>query len=594
MTIIAGALGTVALLRARSIKWPWAILGGVAFLFFGGFAGQATHMHHFRGFALYPWLLWSVTDVRSGPSGRLLGLPLVAWLLAAGAYPGQLPVFVLLAAVYVVADYLQGDTGPSRQRIVMFGLSVAAAGLIVGAVVWPFLLAESSDLLFRATLPSVEKRAGQAFWGVDFLGLYLDRWTFLPGDGSTKSWSVGIPVLIGLAGLTREHLRRLSPVVWQGVVGIGLAVLPRFEAIGEVMVSLGPVFSSRFPSADAKVAPALALIVLAIVGWRSLLSPDASRKRLAIVVAIGLILTTGLWIAEEAGTGRATDSVLPTIGIIAITVALAIWRPPATIAFVALFALLAADGTRIMTDMDFDANRTGVALSPWETYLSDEGYQQREDAARAIKTTLTTPVTTRPARVKPFRPVEGIWVQGAPRDALGFLGTGYNMSSYSGHLTAARWEALTDRDSFALMAMPWTAWVIPCTSGSCLIDGALPPQNTWLETEALTTTNYGLNTVTYETMLTQRSLVIENEINYPGWTSSNANVTSVTHDGSFRAWIVEPGSYSFTTQFIPMGRTLQLLMAGVAALLWFALVVVARREPLLTDSDAAVALRSDT
>ncbi|NNF65474.1 MAG: hypothetical protein HKN07_14610, partial [Acidimicrobiia bacterium] len=30
MTIIAGALGTVALLRARSIKWPWAILGGVA------------------------------------------------------------------------------------------------------------------------------------------------------------------------------------------------------------------------------------------------------------------------------------------------------------------------------------------------------------------------------------------------------------------------------------------------------------------------------------------------------------------------------------------------------------------------------------
>ena len=86
----AGALGVAALARSRRVPHPWALVAGVAYALFGGFFGQAQHADYFRGFAYAPWLLFALTLPAPGlPWKRLMALPLVAWLIAAGAYPGH-------------------------------------------------------------------------------------------------------------------------------------------------------------------------------------------------------------------------------------------------------------------------------------------------------------------------------------------------------------------------------------------------------------------------------------------------------------------------------------------------------------------------
>ena len=87
--VALGAIGVSALSRSSGLLWRWATLAGVAYVFFGGFHGGASHAVIVRGLANLPWLLWSVSlaapDFRRG---RLLAVPLLAWLIASGAYPG--------------------------------------------------------------------------------------------------------------------------------------------------------------------------------------------------------------------------------------------------------------------------------------------------------------------------------------------------------------------------------------------------------------------------------------------------------------------------------------------------------------------------
>src|SRR5947209_3668242 len=61
-----GAIGVLLLARARRLGWPWAMAAATAYLFFGGFYGQAEHSDAIRGFAYVPWLLWALTPPPRG------------------------------------------------------------------------------------------------------------------------------------------------------------------------------------------------------------------------------------------------------------------------------------------------------------------------------------------------------------------------------------------------------------------------------------------------------------------------------------------------------------------------------------------------
>jgi hypothetical protein len=84
-----GGLGVLAFARSRRLGWSWATLAAVAYLFFGGFYGEAEHADIVRGFSYLPWLTWTLTPPSTGrPWTRLALLPPLAWVIATGACGG--------------------------------------------------------------------------------------------------------------------------------------------------------------------------------------------------------------------------------------------------------------------------------------------------------------------------------------------------------------------------------------------------------------------------------------------------------------------------------------------------------------------------
>ena len=119
--VFGGALGYVALLRARSIDWRWALLAGTAFTFFGGNFAEASHSGAVRGFALVPWVLWSLTiPPRGRPWLRFAVLPAWMWFLATGAYPAFVPTMAMLGAAYLASRTVPAPRShhpPSRGHV---------------------------------------------------------------------------------------------------------------------------------------------------------------------------------------------------------------------------------------------------------------------------------------------------------------------------------------------------------------------------------------------------------------------------------------------------------------------------------------------
>ncbi len=118
-----GAAGVLALARVRRLGWPWATAAAVAYLFFGGFYGQSEHADIFRGFAYMPWLFWALTPPTPGRRWMRLGaVPLLAWFVASGAYPGQLASFAIVGVVYLgvsLASYPRDDSGATFGALVL-------------------------------------------------------------------------------------------------------------------------------------------------------------------------------------------------------------------------------------------------------------------------------------------------------------------------------------------------------------------------------------------------------------------------------------------------------------------------------------------
>ncbi|MGH9268099.1 MAG: hypothetical protein ACRD0D_07970, partial [Acidimicrobiales bacterium] len=134
--VVFGAFGVYLLARARGIAWPWPLVAAVPYLFFGGYYGSAEHADIFRGIAYAPWILWALTLPRDGrPWRRPLALPLLTWILATGAYPGQLVAFGLVAPVYAAMELWMGRRNHRITRTLGLVASVAvSSGAAVAAV----------------------------------------------------------------------------------------------------------------------------------------------------------------------------------------------------------------------------------------------------------------------------------------------------------------------------------------------------------------------------------------------------------------------------------------------------------------------------
>lgn len=572
--VLFGSVGVLVLARVRGLRWSWAAVAAVAYLFFGGFYGESEHADIVRGFAYLPWLLWALTPPQgTGRWTRLVAIPPLAWLIVSGAYPGQLAPFSITGFVYVsVALAVSGREVWRRYRLALV-LAVVASAAVCIAVLLPYVHAEQANELHRALEPTAAVRAGASIAPLDLLGLYLNNFAWVY-DGTVTAWAIGIPILIGLACVRWDVLRRQAPLVACGTLALALAMTPEIGFIGKAMASVRPLFPSRFPAAEYKAVVAIALVVLAADAW----SRVAVRRRgLSWRAALlGCVLLAGALLAPST-YGQPTRELWLVIIVIVACVALTFVRLPPRVMVCLLIALAVIDGVREVDDYRFLGG-----VSPWRASPSEAAaYRARDVYVRKLPTLLKQAPASRPARVSSYESLTSA-PTGSDPDATGWIADGYHLNDYSGTIERVLWQAERNPAWLALLLAPWHAYTFPCTTTGCSSGAVrLPSSRTWHPSPDVQTLSYGEESIVYSVNVSQPELMVENELAIRGWRSNTPHVHPVKAGIPLRAWRLSPGRYHFTATFQESGRTPQELMVVLALIAWFSSVFfLLRRRPV--------------
>jgi hypothetical protein len=570
--VIFGSIGMLMLARVRRLGWSWAAVAAVAYLLFGGFYGEAEHADIVRGFAYLPWLLWSLTPPKgSARWTRLVAVPPLAWLIATGAYPGQLVSFGLIGLLYVVVALRQDGREAWRAHRAALLLAVLASAAACLAVLLPYLRAEQANELVRALEPTAAVRAGESLAPRDVLGLYLSNfaWTY---DGTVTSWAVGIPILIGLACVRLQTLRRHAPVAVCGVVALLLATTPKIGFVGRAMVALRPLFPSRFPAAEYKAVAAIALILLAADAWSQL---AANRRGLAWrAAALAVLLVLGALLAPSTHA-PATRVLWLVIAVAIASAALVLARLPQRLLVCALIALVVVDGVREVYDY-----RLLGTVSSWRASPADAApYRARDVYIRELPKLLKAAPVSRSARVPPYASLTSA-PTGSDPDAEGWIAAGYHLLDYSSTIERTLWQVEHDPAWLALMLERWHGYTFPCSAVGCSERSVhLPSATSWRPASDVRTLSYGAEDIVYSVNIARPELMVENELAIAGWHANTSKVTPVDAGVPLRAWRLSPGHYTFTASYRERGRTAQELAALAALLCWLGSVLLLRRRP---------------
>ena len=535
--VLFGAVGMLALARARRLEWPWATLAGVAYGFFGGFYGQAEHTGFFRGFGYLPWLLWALTPPTADKRWlRLAVVPLIAWLIITGAYPGEIASFGITGLVYL-ATSLRSDHWRKfyqyRGALLLAGLACAAIAI---AVLFPYLRAEHAGELHRIIEPTAAERSSFSIAPLDFFGLYLNNfaWTY---EGTITAWAVGLPILVGLALMTSQTFKRHIPLVACGAVALFLAMAPKINFIGEIMVhDLRSLFPSRFPAADYKAVIAVMFIILSADAWSTLAAHRRERAWLR-VICISCILIVGALLVP-ATYAQPTRELWLLVIVVLVSAALALKRPPTRVLAGLLIALVIVDGIREINDYLLAGTN-----SPWKVPPSALVFYKRRDAyVRRLPQRLDEAVKSRPARVPAAATAE--------ENASGWVADAYHETDYDPTIERVLWEAEHNPAWSKLLLEPWHAYVFSCRSVGCENGKIhLPSPTKWRPSPAVQTLSYGDERITYTVNISQPVLMVENELANGGWKANTAEVQSVRAGIPLRAWRLAPGHYTFVAFF---------------------------------------------
>ncbi len=579
--VLFAGLGAYALARARRLEWMWALLAGIAYVFFGAFYGQAEHADIIRGFAYLPWLFWALTPPQEGRWTRLVAVPALAWLISSGAYPGEVVSFGLSGGLYVLVA-LRGRSGLWRRYRGALILAIVASAAISAAVLLPYIRAEQAGELHRTIEPTAALRAEWALRPLDFLGLYLNNFSWKL-DGTVTSWALAIPILIGLSCARLATIRRHAPLVACGVLALLLAMTPRIGFIGNAMASIKPLFPSRFPASDYKAVVALALIIVSIDAWRGL---SGRRQTLALrAAAFGVLLALGAILAPKTHA-LPTRSLWLVLLVIVATVLVVAARPRGRVLVLILVVLVAVDGAREIRDYRLEGT-----VAPWQVPPSALAfYVARDGYVRELPKHLAAAPVTRPARV-PAAPT-------AEPNASGWVADTYHASDYDPTIERSLWLAENEPALAAKLLQPWQGYLFDCQSVGCSTDVHLPAPQTWRPGAAVQTLRYGDQSIVYSVNVSKPTLMVENELSVKGWHSNSKRVQLVDAHVPFRAWRLTPGSYRFTASFQEPGRGLQDGVAVLAALAWIGCALAifrgrlspspasTRRRPLMKRSPA--------
>lgn len=576
--VLAGALGAYALARRLGRARRDALLAAFAFQLFGGFYSNAEHPDIVRGFALAPWLLWSLTlpPARARRRGLpLLLAPAAVFLLASGGYPGTLVAGLFLGAAWVALQTLDRIRATRAVRPVL--PFAASAAILVGLGLAMAALHLGPAWLHRAELARYQERSaldaivvGPAQWP----GLFLPN-GLVPGNVSMTSTFLPMALLLPVLW---------APVARRGALpALGLTVLAAAMAAGpssplyRFAGAIAPPLSySRLPAADYRGFLALGLALLGAAGLSSLRRRGVrlwSSWRLALFAAL-LVWGLAATLSGRFDSWVAAAAVASALAAAALIALVRRRRPRSSLALAsALAVLMLADAGRVLLRMQH------LDLDLWRVPDIEGLCRRRFPGAFPEGFDGRVPRRLFEARSGPRGPRHA-FVPGAYK-AAGYLRGELLVSDHSGTVLAARraveqnpaWDEYMKREWTPLLLNPAADAGDPAALSAALLEASAragPREN------RVAQVSWGNETSAYEVHLERPALFVENEIFFPGWKAAltsgpggpDTRIEALRVGGAFRGWRLPEGTYRMTARFDFPERRILGTVTAIAWVVW--------------------------
>lgn len=549
--VLWGAYGAFLLLRVLTNDWRAALFGALAYHFFGGFYSNAEHMDIVRAYAWLPWLFWGAT-LKGTLRIRNFLLPAIFYCVATASYPGNLISHSFLIGVYILFQIYRPLERSNRWEVVI------VAGLLALGVVLS-LVAIGPAFLLRDQLTRASVKLPTASWAFpDWLSVVapwaLER-MLIPGyigDVSMISAFIGVPIVILVMLIPGTTAKRFA-AWWVLLILAATLAVGRLSTVYNVAVAMVPILGlSRMASSDYRGVVGLALIVLASASLSEFLTASRDfqreliRQRFKYLCLLPLVVFSGVF-----GVFLSGQEIIWLVLMWAITLAAlcfqwsklsgAPWVSPAL-----LCALIFAGGWHVISVSTW----TWTADQPevdglYKRTVGFSTYAQRLPVAEKI---LGAPV--RPARVDRAR-ADFSW--------SGYLDGSYQMSDWTNTVLKARTQLETSAVLLKYMRLPLTPLVFPNVqqvSPDMLRKRVFQEFPTAEQQSEVAPVKYGVNTITYNVTLAANSIVVENEVWFPGWkgklirgSETIGKVRATSFNQMLRAWRLPAGKYTLVTQY---------------------------------------------
>jgi hypothetical protein len=579
--IFAGSVGMFLLLNLIFKSPRYALVGAVAFQFFGGFYSNAEHSDVIRAFAIAPWLFYVFKLNTEDPkiTKRALFIPIVVYFLATGGYPGSfisslfiIPIFLSLQIFHA---YLKIKRRAIRVGAAMAGLMVL--GISISVIhLGPFWQERNEVTRFR-DYASLEH---MGLWVQHIPALFMSNQP-IGGEFPMTSTFVTLPMLVFASFISISAIKKY----WVFVAVLVLSVLmvagpysPFWQAITSVMPALK---LSRFPTSDYRVFVAIPVMILGIAGLKAIIERRLSWKEFTARAAFVIIWFSLGVISLYSGLNNDNRQtfvnlvLIPAAFILFVTFSILLYyvlknkspdkmwsveKQPAVLSKVALLLiviLISSDGFRVIYDM-----------ISWRENPADRYYHWYNIPLEKKGKLITFSIFESMPNQRPPRETVGGGLLNPEfyPSWKGYLQGSYMIEDYESMVLNAR-QIVESNDLFRkYMLMKWTPLLLePSLIAKTNSTSISLPVSTFSETHLLQAnsnsssqviqTHYGINDIMYKVALKEPKLMVENEMYFPGWqadlmlSNKGIKIYPVEINGVFRAWLLPSGNYTMIAHF---------------------------------------------
>ena len=554
----------------------WAgLVTAICFTFTSAIFSNLEHMTITNCFALMPWLFWATTmTVRPKTSWSFPALAFLIYFLLTSGYPSVILMIMGWLFVYTVyLIYFNADRLGARLRLGARYLVALLIGLGLAAIQWIPIVVHFKEFNRSTPLTVDEALTGGNLSFKHIWGMFFQFMTSAPLAGNDPDISMrgmyfcALALPLALAALLLIKERIVTALLLLSSVAFLMSCGSMFFGRVALHILFPFLNMTRFPAADSRTLMILGLVLLAGGGAKLLRNNDPQSWTIIVRACVGLIaaLLIGLFYFRAVYDPAIYNSVV--VNFIS-----------AEILFVglALLALRIFSGRSLMISLvALLALEAGTCVLANPAIVGERASTEAYRALRASHQRQFTPDAANVPRI-------------ADKPEL------LSISEPSGRAYTEKTFYLSDYNSLRLrrfdhlIATGFTEWL---TNGRRVV--ALPPDSQPDNYESFqqqarpveyTILSYTPNQVSYRIRAEQDSLLVFNEIFFPGWRATvddrKESVGEVS--GGLRGLKVVAGEHLIVMSFKPTSFYwgMAISLASVVALLVWSFLIFYRGRRL--------------